>query len=232
MCFGSSLVFSITSSPALSLRLFSALNVYKGGSIKRPRLEFNLMLSAISSKWWMFLLNGLAAILFGIMAFMWPGLTLLTLVLLFGIYSIADGLTAIGASLARSDTGRSWWQMLLLGVVSIGAGITAIAWPGISAVLLLYVIAAWAVIRGLCEIIAAIELRKVIDHEWMLILAGLASILLGAALVAQPAVGAVAVVWWIGAFACAHGIFMVLLAFKLKKIRPALDSARHFAASH
>ena len=180
----------------------------------------------------MFLLNGLAAILFGIMAFMWPGLTLLTLVLLFGIYSIADGLTAIGASLARSDTGRSWWQMLLLGVVSIGAGITAIAWPGISAVLLLYVIAAWAVIRGLCEIIAAIELRKVIDHEWMLILAGLASILLGAALVAQPAVGAVAVVWWIGAFACAHGIFMVLLAFKLKKIRPALDSARHFAASH
>ncbi len=191
------------------------------------------MLSAISSKWWMFLLNGIAAILFGLMAFGWPGLTLLTLVWLFGIYCLADGFTAIWAAFApRAETGRSWWQMLLIGLVSLFAGMTAIGQPGISAAVLLLVIAAWAVVRGVFEIVAAIELRKVIDNEWILILAGLASILFGVALVAQPGVGALAVVWWIGAFACLRGILMVVLAFTLRKLGTALRTHGRLAASH
>jgi uncharacterized membrane protein HdeD (DUF308 family) len=190
------------------------------------------MLSAICSKWWIFLLNGVASILFGIMAFVWPGITILTLVLLFGIYCLADGFTAIWASFVKNDTGRSWWQMLLIGLVSIGAGIMAIAWPGISVAALLLVIAAWAIVRGVFEIVAAIELRKVIDNEWWLILAGLASIFFGIALVAQPAIGAVVMAWWIGAFACVRGLLMLALAFKLRKIVPAMIAAKHFAASH
>lgn len=180
----------------------------------------------------MLLLNGVAAILFGIMAFAWPGITLLSLVLLFGIYCIADGITAVLASFARGESGRSWWQMLLIGVVSLLAGITAIAAPDITAVTLLLVIAGWAVVRGVFEITAAIGLRKIIDNEWMLILAGAASILFGVVLAVQPAIGALAVVFWIGAFACVRGIFMVLLAFKLRKIRPTFVPNKPLAASH
>lgn len=191
------------------------------------------MLSAICNKWWVFLLNGIAAILFGIMAFVWPGVTLLTLILLFGFYCIADGIAAIFASFARSEaTGGSWWQMLLLGAISLIAGVVAIAWPGISAAALLFVIAGWAIIHGVFEIAAAIALRKVIDHEWMLVVAGIVSILFGIVLVAQPAAGALVVIWWIGAFAILRGIFLAALAFKLRKIRPLLPGERSFAASH
>lgn len=191
------------------------------------------MLSAICNKWWVFLLNGIAAILFGIMAFVWPGVTLLTLILLFGFYCIADGIAAIFASFARSEaTGRSWWQMLLLGAISLIAGVVAIAWPGISAAALLFVIAAWAIVHGVFEIAAAIALRKVIDHEWMLVVAGVVSILFGIVLVAQPAAGALVVIWWIGAFAILRGLFLAALAFKLRKIRPSLAGERSFAASH
>lgn len=191
------------------------------------------MLSAISRRWWVFLLNGIAAILFGIMAFVWPGVTLLTLVLLFGFYCMADGIAAIFASFAKHEaTGRSWWQMLLLGAISLIAGVTAVAWPGISAAVLLFVIAWWAIIHGVFEIAAAIALRKIIDNEWMLVLAGIVSILFGIALMVQPAVGALAVVFWIGAFALIRGIFMVALAFKLRSIKPAASTGRYFAASH
>lgn len=191
------------------------------------------MLSAISRRWWVFLLNGIAAILFGIMAFVWPGVTLLTLVLLFGFYCMADGIAAIFASFARQeDTGRSWWQMLLLGAVSLIAGFTAIAWPGISAAVLLFVIAGWAIVHGVFEIAAAIALRKVIENEWMLVLAGVASILFGSALMIQPAVGALAVIFWIGAFAIVRGIFIVALALRLRKIRPAFRADGRLAASH
>jgi uncharacterized membrane protein HdeD (DUF308 family) len=191
-----------------------------------------MLLAAISSKWWIFLLNGLVAILFGIMAFVWPGITILSLVLLFGIYCIADGITAIGASFAKGDSGRSWWQMLLIGVISLVAGVTAIAWPGISAAVLLLVVAAWAIVRGIMEIVAAIELRKVLEHEWLLLLAGLASILFGIMLAAQPGLGAVVMIWWIGAFALVRGIFMVALSLRLRKLRPAFRAGGQFAAQH
>ena len=182
------------------------------------------MLLGLTKRWWVLLLNGLAAIAFGVIAFMRPGITLFALVFLFGIYAFADGITAISASLAtRTQRGQSWWQMLLIGILGILAGFTAFMWPHITAVALLIVIGVWAIIRGVMEIIAAIELRKVIEHEWILGLAGVASLLFGAILLARPGVGALAMVWVIGAFALVHGVLLTALSFRVKAMKNRLE---------
>ncbi len=174
------------------------------------------MLTLVARKWWVLLLNGLCAIAFGLMAFAWPGVTVVALVILFGAYCLADGITAVTASLGRDEKGKSWGQMLFIGIISIAAGITAPVWPGMTAVVLLMIIAFWAIVRGFIEIIAAIELRKVIQNEWLLILAGAASVLFGVVLIARPGVGALALIWVIGVFAMLRGFLLVALAFKLR----------------
>jgi len=184
------------------------------------------MLTALARNWWVVLLNGLAAIAFGILAIAWPGPTLLVLIILFGAYCLADGITAIYASFARNEKGATWWQMLLLGVVSILAGIAAFAWPGLTALALVMVIAAWSVVHGIFEIIAAIELRKVIDNEWLLALAGVVSILFGIVLFARPGEGALALVWVIGFFAIARGVLLVMLSFRLRGFANRVESLR------
>ena len=149
----------------------------------------------------------LLAILFGIMAFVWPGITLFALVVLFGAYALLDGITAIVLGIAArtersGDTPvrREWWAMILVGVLGIAAGIITF-WPGITAFALLIVIAVTAIVRGIAEVIAAIRLRKYIEHEWLLGFAGVISIAFGVVLLARPAIGALAVVWAIGAWA-------------------------------
>ena len=171
---------------------------------------------AMARKWWILMLNGLCAIAFGVMAFVWPGLGLLTLIILFGVYCIADGITAVGASLARSGDGRSWALMLVAGLISIAAGTVAFARPGLTAYALLILIAVWAMLRGVFEIVAAIELRKLIRNEWFLILAGAVSILFGAVLIARPGAGALAVIWLIGAAAIARGVLLEILSLRLR----------------
>ncbi len=178
------------------------------------------MLSALARNWWVLLLNGICAIVFGVLAFTWPGVTLLALVTLYGVYCLADGITAIGATIgAKDNAGRSWWQMLFVGVLSIAAAITAFVWPQITAVALLIIIAIWAIMRGVFEIVAAIALRKVIDNEWMLGLAGAASVVFGVALIARPGLGALALIWMIGAFAILRGLLLTGLAFKLRGLK-------------
>jgi uncharacterized membrane protein HdeD (DUF308 family) len=183
------------------------------------------MLTMLARKWWVLLINGIGAILFGLMAFAWPGITLLTLVILYGIYCIVDGVTALMEASARDKEGKGWGRMLFVGIVSIAVGIGAFIWPGITTAALLVIIAIWAIVRGVLEIIAAIELRKVIHNEWLLIVAGVMSILFGAALLARPAAGALAMVWLIGAFAIAHGLLRIALAFKLRSLGNALAPA-------
>ena len=184
------------------------------------------MLTVVARKWWVLLLNGICGIIFGLMAFAWPGITVVALVILFGAYCLADGITAVTASLGRDEKGKSWGQMLFIGLISIGAGITALVWPGITAMILLFVIAFWAIVRGITEIVAAIELRKVIQNEWLLILAGAVSVLFGVILIAHPGAGALAVIWVIGAFALLRGLLLVTLAFKLRgHHRHAIPSA-------
>jgi len=172
-------------------------------------------------KWRALALRGLAAILLGIAAFVWPGLTLVVLVILFGAYLLVDGVLALVAGgMTRS------WLLLIEGVASVIAGLLTFVWPSITAVVLLVLVAAWAVITGLIEVYAAIHLRRLIRNEWLLILGGVASILFGVLLVVNPRAGLLALTWLVGAYALIFGVLLVALAFRLRSSRRGLDALR------
>jgi uncharacterized membrane protein HdeD (DUF308 family) len=186
-----------------------------------PRLPLvaSALLGKLAENWWLLLLRGLAAIAFGVIAFLWPGITLVSLTYLFGSYAIVDGVVAIWAAFnAQGDAGPRWW-LGLSGVVSIVAGIAAFAYPGITALVLLVFIAVWAIIIGVLQLYAATQLWKVIDNAWWLILSGLISIAFGAVLIAWPGTGALAVIWTIAWFAVFFGCMFIGLAFELKKFK-------------
>lgn len=175
------------------------------------------MVMTLARNWWVLALRGLCAVMFGILAFIWPGITLGALVLLYGAFALIDGVLSIVAAIFKGEgTGTPWWALVLVGLMGIAAGILTFTWPGITALVLLYLIAAWAIISGIFEIIAAIKLRKEIDGELWLALTGILSIIFGVMLMARPGVGAIAVVWLIGIYAIFFGIFHIALAFKLK----------------
>jgi uncharacterized membrane protein HdeD (DUF308 family) len=176
------------------------------------------LLKAFAKNWWVLLVRGLTAILFGTMAFAWPGPTLMALVLLYGAYALVDGTTAIWAGAA----GRAWW-LVLSGLAGVAVGIGTFFYPGITAIALFYLIAAWAVVRGILEVIAAVELRKVIDGEWALILGGIFSIGFGLLLIAYPAPGLLAVMWLMGGYALGFGAVMTFLAFRLRDLPEKLE---------
>src|SRR5918911_523865 len=118
------------------------------------------MLAQLARNWWALALRGVAAVIFGVLVFAWPGASLAVLVALFGAYAFVDGLFALAATVRASVEGRRVWPLLVEGVAGIAAGIVTVIWPGITALVLLYVIAAWALITGVFEIIAAIRLRE------------------------------------------------------------------------
>jgi uncharacterized membrane protein HdeD (DUF308 family) len=166
-----------------------------------------------SRHWWAFALRGVAAVLFGILAFAWPGLTLTVLVLFWGAYALVDGVLALIAAFRVEHDHR--WGLLLEGLVGIAAGIVTFLYPGLTALVLLYIIAFWALLTGALELVAAVRLRKVIQNEWWLVLGGIASMLFGIVLIAAPGAGAVAVVWLIAAYAVIFGVLMIALALRL-----------------
>jgi uncharacterized membrane protein HdeD (DUF308 family) len=170
---------------------------------------------SLSRNWWAVSLRGLAGILFGIITFFAPGISLAALVLLFGAYAFADGVLTIISAIRRRGADR-WWLLLLNGLVGIAAGILTLVWPGITALALLYVVAAWAVVTGVLEIAAAIRLRKAITGEWLLALSGVLSIALGVMLVLWPGAGALALVIWIGAYAFVFGVLLLALGLRLR----------------
>lgn len=174
------------------------------------------MLSNLSRYWWLLALRGAAAIIFGILAFVWPGLTLGALVILFGVYVLIDGVSNIITSFSHRETNDRWWVMLLEGLVGVVAGILTFIYPGISAIILLYFIAAWAILTGILEIVAAIRLREEITGEWALALGGIASVIFGILLIIFPGTGALAVVWIIGSYAILFGALLIYLAFKVR----------------
>jgi uncharacterized membrane protein HdeD (DUF308 family) len=176
------------------------------------------LLPALAENWLLLLLRGIVTIAFGVLAFIWPGLSLLTLIFLWGAYAIADGVFALGAAVSSKggEIAPRWW-LALIGLAGILAGLLAFVWPAITAQVLLVFIASWAILTGALQIWGAIQLRKEIDVEWMLVLSGLLSIALGVALLARPGVGALAVIWLIGSFAILVGCIYVSLALWLKK---------------
>jgi uncharacterized membrane protein HdeD (DUF308 family) len=163
----------------------------------------------------MLLLRGIASIVFGILAFTWPGITVLSLIILYGAYALVDGLFAIFAAISGGAATNRWW-LAVVGIVGVLAGIVAFAWPGLTAVALLMLIAAWAIVSGIFEIIGAIRLRNEIDNEWMLILHGAISVLFGIFVWMQPGEGALAIIWVIGAYAIIAGVILSILAIRLR----------------
>jgi uncharacterized membrane protein HdeD (DUF308 family) len=166
--------------------------------------------------WWMLTVRGIAAIVFGVLAFISPGAGLFALVVTFGAYALVNGAFALAAA-ARGRTAEPRWGSLVLdGIASVVCGFLALVWPGITALALLYVIAAWAIATGAAQVVAAVRLRKQIKGEWLLALAGALSIAFGVLLFLAPAAGALAVVLWIAAYAIVFGGVMVGLSLRLR----------------
>ena len=174
------------------------------------------MVHALAKNWWLLLLRGIAAIIFGLLAFAWPGLTLLTLILFYGAFALVDGVLAIAAAITGGVPGSRWW-LAIVGLLGIAAGLLTFLTPGLTALVLLFFIAGWAIVTGVFEIIGAIKLRKEIDNEWLLILGGIISLLFGVGMMLAPGAGALALVWVIGAYSVVMGVIFVALAFRLKK---------------
>ena len=180
------------------------------------------MLRTLAQNWWAIVLRGVCAVLFGVGAFAWPGLTLAVLVLLYGAYALVEGVLAVAWALLGRQAGPFPWGVLLAGLAGVAVGVVTFLYPGLTGLALLYLIAAWAIIRGIFEIIAAFHLRKEIENEWLLALSGLLSLALGVVLVVAPGAGALAVLWWIGAFAIVFGVLTIMLGFRLKGLKDRL----------
>ena len=170
-----------------------------------------------SSNWWALALRGLAGILLGLLAFAWPGVTIAAVVTLFGLYALMDGVFAIIAALRGVRENDRWGWMLVEGIASVLAGLVALFMPVLGAIALVWIIAFWAIVTGALEIGAAYRLRKIIEGEWMLMLAGALSLALGLIIVLQPGVGVGVIATWIGAYALVAGAVTLVLAFRVRK---------------
>ena len=190
------------------------------------------MLAMLSRNWWMFIVRGVVAILFGLLALFLPRLTLGVLVLMFGAFALVDGIFAVVAGIVSYKFHERWCAVLLGGVVGILIGLLTFFWPNITALVLLYFIAAWAVVTGVLEIVAAIQLRRLIKGEWMMILGGLLSILLGVLLFVYPGAGALGLVWLIGAYAILFGIMLIIFAFRLRDLAHYVERIRDNTLDH
>ena len=166
--------------------------------------------------WWAISLRGAIAILFGLAALLRPGIALAALILLFGAYALVDGVFAIVGVFGGTRSGTPRWLLFIEGVVSILAGLIAFILPGLTAIALLYLIAAWAIITGIAEISTAIRLRQEIRGEWALILGGILSVVFGLLLAVLPGVGILSLVWLIGVYAVAFGVLLLVTGFRVR----------------
>jgi len=170
----------------------------------------------LARNWWALALRGLAAILFGIAALVVPHIALAVLIALFGAYALVDGVFAIVSAVRAVERHMRWWPLLLEGLAGIVVGVLTFFWPVVTALLLLYFIASWAIVTGVFEILAAIRLRQEITGEWLLGLTGVLSVVFGLLLIIFPGAGALTVVWLIGIYALVFGLLLVGLALRLR----------------
>jgi uncharacterized membrane protein HdeD (DUF308 family) len=171
---------------------------------------------ALVTNWWSLVIRGVAAILFGIFTFVWPGITLTALVFLFAGYVLVDGVVSITGVVKAVHAHDRWGVLLLEGMAGIVAAAVTVLWPAITALALVYVIAAWATVTGVFEVAAAVHLRKHISGEWLLALGGIASLLFGILLMIAPLAGALVIALWVGAYMLVFGVLLVALGFRLR----------------
>ncbi len=182
------------------------------------------MIAELSKNWWLFLVRGLIAIAFGVLAIVWPAQVWLALVLMFGVYALLDGILTTVAGVEFRPIFPHWWAVVLEGVVGIVIGMLTFIWPGQVGHVLFYLIATWAILTGILEIVAAIRFRLIIPGEWSMILAGVLSILFGAMLFFFPSAGLVGMVWAIGVYAVAFGITQFVFASRLHDLKKAIEA--------
>jgi uncharacterized membrane protein HdeD (DUF308 family) len=181
----------------------------------------NPSINQLADRWWTQVIRGAAAILFGILTFAAPVISLVALVAMWGAYALIDGVFNLVTAFRGARAGQRWGWLLFEGVISIAAGVVTFAWPGITALALLVVISAWAVLTGVAEIATAVRLRKQIEGEWLLGLSGVLSIGFGVLLFLFPGPGALALLWMIGAYAIVFGALLTGLGLRLRSWRRA-----------
>jgi uncharacterized membrane protein HdeD (DUF308 family) len=187
------------------------------------------MLEALQRGWRFLVLRGVCAVIFGILAFVWPGATLGALVILFGAYALVNGALTLAVAFRAPQGTPGKGMLIFLGLLGIAAGILTFIYPGITALSLLAVIAWWAILTGIFEIAVAVKLRQQLTNEWLLILSGVLSVAFGVLLIARPGAGALSVIWLIGAYALLFGIMLLALAVRLKGAVSATSGARRLA---
>jgi uncharacterized membrane protein HdeD (DUF308 family) len=177
------------------------------------------MSTLLAQNWWAVALRGVFAILFGLIAFVSPGATILSLVLFFAAYMLADGVFGIVSGVRAAQRHERWLFLVLEGVLNILVGVLAFLLPGLTALLFVTMLAFWSIATGIIMAVAAFRLTKVHGRGWM-VAGGVISVLFGIALIIAPLAGAVVLTWWLGAYALAFGIALLVLGFRLKSRRP------------
>ncbi len=189
------------------------------------------MLSEISRNWWLAVLRGALAVLVGVIAFVWPGITFEALVLLFGLYAFFDGVLVLGFGLMAAGDGLQWWPLVLAGILGIALGVITFIQPQTVGLVLVYLVGAWAIVTGLLEVVAAIRLREVISTEWLMGLSGVLSILFGVLVVMQPGAGAISLVYLFGLYAVLAGMTQIAFGFRARGLAQSLTTRVQPAAS-
>jgi len=181
------------------------------------------LFNILTQHWWLWALRGMVAILFGIGVFVWPAVGLVVLVALFGAFALVDGIFALIGAVQINQWHPLSWALLIEGLIGIAAGLVTFIWPGITAVALLFIIAFWAILTGILELVATFRFRSELGSAdaWLVGLGGVASLVFGVLLVARPGVGALAVIWLIGIYAVIFGIAMLLFGFRLRSFQAA-----------
>jgi uncharacterized membrane protein HdeD (DUF308 family) len=185
------------------------------------------MITNLTRRWWVFLVRGVFAILLAIVAFAQPMSTLFALVVVWGAYAVAEGAMALWAGFSDDAREQGRWFLIIAGVAGILGGVAAWLWPGLTAVVMLGIIAAWSIVRGVFEMAAAFALRKSIDNEWTLLAAGALSVLFGLLLLLRPGIGLLALVWLIAIYALISGVLQIVLAFRLRHLGRANHTHAH-----
>jgi uncharacterized membrane protein HdeD (DUF308 family) len=178
----------------------------------------------LSEKWWVLLLRGLISVGFAVLIWMQPGITLKALIILFGAFAFVDGVLGVWTAFSSRKDRNNWWLLMLWGLVGIGIGIITFVAPAVTALALLFYIAIWAIVTGVLEIMTAVRLRKEIQGEWLLGLAGLVSVIFGILLIVHPGAGVLAVLWLLAAYALILGVLMIILAFKVRSLGAKLSA--------